>query len=107
MIGVRPVCRPEESDEALKKIAEIEVESDLNWNRRYRDNLEKLKSGDMGLVGYVIKELTQRGNARGLSTSERKMLHLARQILLSELVMSKGISYEEGESELDEAVGEL
>lgn len=104
LIGVRPVCRPEESDEVLRKITQIDVETETNWNRRYRDNMEKLKSGDMELVGYVVKELTLRGNARALSTSERKMLHLARQILVSELVMSKGISYEEGERALDAAV---
>ena len=60
------------------------VESD-NWNQRYRDNLEKLRSGDIMVVADVVKCLMRRDRSRGLSAGERKMYLLARQVLVAEL----------------------
>ena len=69
-----------------------------------REQVERMKSGDLMEVAAVVKGLTQRDSRRGLSTGERKMLHSARQILISELVLSKGQSYEAAEEELDGAL---
>lgn len=82
----------------------IEVEMDSNWNRRYRDNLLRMKSGDLLEVARVVKGLTHRDNTRGLSTGERKMLHSARQILISELVLAQCSSYEEVEERINLAL---
>ena len=57
-----------------------------------------------GTVSYRYGRLTLRDAARGLSTGERKMLHSARQILISELVLSKSQSYESVSKELDTAL---
>lgn len=103
-IGVRPVMEPEQADQLLAAISIIEVEMTSNWNHRYRENLERMKSGNVLELARVIKGLTQRDGKRGLSTGERKMLHSARQILVSELVLSKGLSYEAGEAALDTAL---
>ena len=78
---------------------------DSNWNRRYRENMVKIKSGDLLEVAAVIKSLVQRENERGLSTGERKMLHSAKQILISEIVLSQESSYEEVEQQLYAALG--
>ena len=102
-IGVRPVIDREQADRILASIPNIQVEMTSNWNHRYRENLERLKSGDLLEVAWVVKGLTQRETSRGLSTGERKMLHSARQILISELVLSKSISYEGAEQALDTA----
>ena len=75
-----------------------------NWNHRYRENMERMKSGDLLEVARVIKGLTIRDQKRGLSTGERKMLHSARQILISEIVLAKSSSYESVEKELDTAL---
>ena len=64
-----------------------------------------MKSGDLFQVASVVKGLTLRENARGLSTGERKMLHAAKQILISELVLSKSSSYEAVEEQIDLALG--
>ena len=61
-----------------------------NWNRRYRANMEKIKSGDVYLVAEVVRNLTIRDHEKGLSAGERKMLDIARQILISELVLVTG-----------------
>ena len=66
--------------------------------------MERLKSGDLFQVAWVIKGLTTRDHSRGLSTGERKMLHSARQMLISEIVLSKSLSYETVEEQLDTAL---
>ena len=73
-------------------------------NRRYRENMARLKSGDLTEVARVVKALMRREAARGLSTGERKMLHSAKEILLSELAMVREIGYQEAERLLDGAV---
>ena len=76
-IGVRAVVDREEAERIMDAIPTIEVEMDQNWNRRYRENMARLKSGDLLEVARVVKSLMHRDGARGLSTGERKMLHSA------------------------------
>ncbi len=66
-----------------------------NWNRRYRANMEKIKSGDIFEVAEVVRNLTIRDNDKGLSTGEKKMLDTARQILVSELVIAENSTEED------------
>lgn len=103
-IGVRPVIDPARADQVLAAIPGIQIEMTANWNHRYRENMERLKSGDLLEVARVVKGLTIRDSKRGLSTGERKMLHSARQILISELVLSKSQDYEAVEQQLDTAL---
>ena len=103
-IGVRPVMNREQADQVLAAIPNIQVEMTANWNHRYRENMERLKSGDLLEVARVIKGLSARDAKRGLSTGERKMLHAAKQILISELDLSTSQSYEDVVHELDTAL---
>ena len=103
-IGVRPVVDANQADQVMAAIPSIQAEMTSNWNRRYRENMERLKSGDLFQVAWVIKGLTARDHSRGLSTGERKMLHSARQMLISEIVLSKSLSYETVEEQLDTAL---
>ena len=72
-----------------------------NWNRRYRANMEKLKTGNIYEVAEVVRNLTIRDHEKGLSTGEKKMLNNSRQILISELVLSKDLAEREVESLID------
>ena len=103
-IGVRPIVAPAEAEALLGAIPGIEVEMTSNWNKRYRENMLRIKSGDLMEVASVVKGLMQRDRERGLSTGERKMLHSAKQILISEIVLSESSSYEEVEARLDKAM---
>ena len=103
-IGVRPVVDREQADRVMAAIPDIQVEMTSNWNHRYRENMERMKSGDLLEVARVIKGLTARDVRRGLSTGERKMLHSAKHILISEIVLSKSVSYESVEEELNTAL---
>ena len=103
-IGVRPIISADRADELLREMENIEIDMDSNWNKRYRENLVRLKSGDLLEVAKVIKGLMARDCQKKLSAGERKMLHSAKQILISELVMSKRESYELIEKEVDLAL---
>ena len=98
-IGVRPIV-----DRVLEEIGSLQVEMTQNWNRRYRENMERLKSGDLFQVARVVKGLMLRDVDRGLSTGERKMLHSAKQILISEIVMCQSSSYEAVEERINRAL---
>jgi len=103
-IGVRPIVAADVAEQIIRAIVDIEVNMTQNWNKRYRENMLKIKSGDLLEVAAVIKGLMLRDTDRGLSTGERKMLHSAKQILISEIVLSESSSYEEVEQRINVAV---
>lgn len=103
-IGVRPIISAEEARSILEAIPNIDIEMTQNWNKRYRENMLKIKSGDLMEVAAVVKGLMARDAERGLSTGERKMLHSAKQILISEVVLSEGCGYDEIEERLNSAM---
>ena len=97
-IGMRPVVSGAKAKQLMSEMEGIEVDMTSNWNRRYRENLVRLKSGDLLEVARVVKGLRRQ---RGLSNGERKMLHTAKQILISELVLAQSLPYETVESSID------
>ena len=99
-IGIRSIISPTEAEAFFAGIPALEAESSANWNKRYQENLLRLKSG----VARVVKGLMRRDSRRGLSTGERKMLHNAKQIILSEIALVEGCAYQEAEARLDHAV---
>ena len=103
-IGVRPVIDQEEALHVMDALGSIEVDMSQNWNHRYRENMTRIKSGDLLEVARVVKGLMLRDEHRGLSTGERKMLHCAKQILISELVLSQNLSYETVEERINRAL---
>ena len=85
--GVRPVISRQEAETLLQSFAALEAEGEGNWNQRYRENMDRLKSGEPGQVAVVIKSLLRRETQKHLSTGERKMLNTALQILTTELAL--------------------
>ena len=102
-IGVRPVMDAAKTGAVLDAMGKIDVRMASNWNRRYRENMEKLKSGDLYEVARVVKSLLHRENEKGLSTGERKMLRTAKQILISEMALSTGEPYSDLERQIQTA----
>lgn len=105
-IGIREVIDEEQLEEVFSILRADRTQMSSNWNRRYRANTEKLKTGDIYEVAEVVRNLTIRDREKGLSTGERKMLDSARQILISELVLARDLSEEEAERMLDEVLAE-
>lgn len=89
-IVLRQVIAKEEAGDVMEVLKGQKTKMSSNWNRRYRANMEKIKSGDVYLVAEVVRNLTIRDHEKGLSAGERKMLDIARQILISELVLVTG-----------------
>ena len=100
-IGVRPIVSDEEAKNLIHAMEDIEVDMTQNWNRRYRENMVRLKSGDLLEVARVVKGLLLRESQRGLSNGERKMLRTAKQILISERVLAQSLPYETVEDNID------
>jgi CarD family transcriptional regulator len=90
-IGLREVIDDSTVDKVLERMKKRDVKDTLNWNRRYRANLDKMKSGDIYEVADVVRSLMVRDEEKGLSTGERKMLENAKQILISELALARDL----------------
>ncbi len=97
-IGVRNIINKENANKVFQILEENETEMSNNWNKRYRDNMEKMKSGDIYEVADVVRNLSFKQKEKGLSTGEKKMLNNAKQILVSELVLAEHASKEEVEN---------
>ena len=106
-IGVRAIITSKEAETLLGAIPALPVEANANWNKRYQENMLRLKSGDLYEVARVVKALMHREAQRGLSTGERKMLHIAKQIMISEIVLAQKSDYQDVERRLDRAMMQL
>lgn len=103
-IGLRAVIDKDTAKRALEHFRDVGISDDSNWNKRQRDNIEKIKSGDIFKVSEVLKDLMYRDKIKGLSTSERKILCNARQIVVSELVLSKVAELSDIESIIEDTI---
>ncbi len=88
-IGLRKVIDEDNVIKVLDVLRAKNTAMSTNWNRRYRSNMEKIKSGNIFELAEVVRNLALRDKEKGLSTGEKKMLDNARQILVSELVLVK------------------
>lgn len=103
-VGLRAVIAPADVEQVLDVLRGDKTKMSTNWNRRYRANLEKIRTGDIFEVAEVVRNLACRDQEKGLSTGERKMLESARGILLSELCLAQGIAEEQAETLLNAAL---
>ena len=105
-VGLRPVC---DGQKARLIMDSLEDRSDFtgytgqNWNRRYREYSEKLKSGDLADVAYVLKELILIGKDKELSFGERRLLEQAMSLLTLEL----SFALEAGQAEIKKQIEDL
>jgi len=100
-LGLRPVISEDEAEQVMEILAGDKSKMSRNWNRRFRANKEKIKTGDIYEVAEVVRNLAIRDQEKGLSTKERRMLDNAKQILISELVLVWEKSKDELEMELE------
>ncbi len=103
-IGVRAVIAAEEITEVFEVLKAETTEMSNNWNRRYRENMEKLKTGDIYHVAEVVRNLMRTDKEKKLSTGEKKMLSNAKQILISEIILVKDIDNETAEKIIDSSI---
>lgn len=103
-VGVRYIIDKGTADKVFEVLEHDETEMNKNWNKRYRDNMDKLKSGDVYEIADVVRNLSFKQKEKGLSTGEKKMLTNAKQILVSELVLAEHSSKDEMEEIVDNKI---
>ncbi len=103
-VGLREVINDEEVEEVFAVLRKKEARMPTNWSRRYKNHVEKLKSGDIYQVAEVVRNLSIRDKDKGLSAREKRMLNRARQILVSELTFALEVDEETAEKRLDDAL---
>lgn len=104
-VGVRKISDAKTMGNVLKTLSsDEETVMPKNWNRRYRFNLDKIKSGDLTEIADVIKCLENLDKEKSLSTGERKILTEARQIIVSEMALVFDKNVEEVAKLIDDAI---
>lgn len=79
----------------VERFADYKTDTDIPWNKRYKFNVDRLKSGDVEQVASVLADLISREKTHGLSTSDRKMFVLAKNIFCSEISVALSLPCEE------------
>ena len=105
-VGLRKVVAKSEVKKVLAVLREDESKMASNWSRRFKNNIEKLHSGDPYQVAEVVRNLSIRDKDKGLSAGEKRMLTKARQILVSELTFAYETTEEKTEAMIDKVVAE-
>ena len=100
-VGLRELIRADEVDEVFEilKSREISVEGQT-WNRRYREYMEKIKTGSVFEIAEVLRDLQRLKGDKELSFGERKMLDQAKHLLVKEISLAKKAKEDEVEQEI-------
>ena len=100
--GLRRVIDEETVQKVLGVLSDEVSEMPKNWNRRFKHNRDKIKTGDIYELAEVVRNLAIREHHKGLSTGEKQMFTRAKKILASELMYALEMGEEEAEEHLDE-----
>jgi CarD family transcriptional regulator len=99
--GLRRVIDEETVKKVLAVLQDQVSEMPKNWNRRFKHNRDKIKTGDIYELAEVVRNLAIREHDKGLSTGEKQMFTRAKKILASELMYALDKNEEEAEEHLD------
>ena len=103
-VGLRWVIDQEMVEVVVRALSGESTEMPKNWNRRFKHNRDKMKTGDILELAEVVRNLALRDHEKGLSTGEKQMYVKAKKILASELMYAKDMSEEEAAAWLDEVL---
>ena len=101
-VGLRYICSAREAEKILcGQIGPLPPQP-ANWNDRYRENMNRIRSGDVYQVARVTACLWLRGRRRALAGSEKRVMECAERILYSELMLASGLSRQEVQRRLEQ-----
>ena len=103
-VGLRRVIDEQMVEKVLKALQGSGTVMPKNWNRRFKHNRDKMKTGDIFELAEVVRNLSLRDHEKGLSTGEKQMFVKAKKILASELMYAKGLDEEAAGIWLDEVL---
>ena len=104
--GLRRVIDEETVERVLAVLRDDVSEMPKNWNRRFKHNRDKIKTGDIYELAEVVRNLGLRECEKGLSTGEKQMFTRAKKILASELMYALDMEEDEAEAHLDNLLAE-
>ena len=105
--GLRKVIGEETVDEVLAVLRDDGTQMPKNWNRRFKHNRDKIKTGDIFELAEVVRNLSIRDLDKGLSTGEKQMFGRAKKILASELMYARDMEEQEAIDFLDNLLGDI
>jgi CarD family transcriptional regulator len=105
-VGLRRVIDEETVEKVLAVLRDEISEMPKNWNRRFKHNRDKIKTGDIYELAEVVRNLAIREHEKGLSTGEKQMFTRAKKILASELMYALEKDEDEAEQYLDDLLAE-
>ena len=105
-VGLRRVIDEETVQKVLAVLADEVSEMPKNWNRRFKHNRDKIKTGDIYELAEVVRNLAVREHQKGLSTGEKQMYTRSKKILASELMYALEMDEQEAEEHLDNLLAE-
>jgi CarD family transcriptional regulator len=103
-VGLRGVIDLEMVEVVVKVLLGGSTEMPKNWNRRFKHNRDKMKTGDILELAEVVRNLALRDHEKGLSTGEKQMYVKAKKILASELMYAKDMNEEQAHEWLEEVL---
>lgn len=103
-ICLRAVIGKDEAAEVLRHFGALKIDVDAPWGKRYKENMEQLKTGDLKQVAEVVKALMMREKMVGLSTGDRQVLVMAKNIICSELSLALDKKIEEVQANLQTVI---
>ncbi|SMD03133.1 CarD family transcriptional regulator [Sporomusa malonica] len=103
-LKIRPIVDPDKLDNVLTTFFDGETELTTRDNQRIQRNLSKIKSGDIYEGAEVIRDLVRSNNKKKLGITEKNMMEDALQILISEVVLVKGITKQQASDLLDQII---
>jgi CarD family transcriptional regulator len=106
LAGLRRVIDEETVKKVLDVLRDEVSEMPKNWNRRFKHNRDKIKTGDIYELAEVVRNLSLRESEKGLSTGEKQMFTRTKKILASELMYALDKDEEEAENYLDELLAD-
>jgi CarD family transcriptional regulator, regulator of rRNA transcription len=106
LAGLRRVIGEDDVKKVIKVLTGQVSEMPKNWNRRFKYNREKIKTGDVFELAEVVRNLAIREWEKGLSTGEKQMYTRAKKILASEFMYALGKNEDGAEAFLDDLLEE-
>ncbi len=103
-VGLREVIERAEIPKVMAILKKNDLEISPNWNRRFKDNLERIKTGSLYEVALVLRKLVLLQKERNLSFGEKKMLENVRKLIVNEISHASGVDQEKARAIVERAV---
>jgi CarD family transcriptional regulator len=106
-VGLRKVIDEDSVEQVVKALTGNGTTMPKNWNRRFKHNRDKMKTGNIFELAEVVRNLSLRDHEKGLSTGEKQMFVKAKKILASELMYAKDMDEDEAAVWLDDVLSDV